>query len=563
MRFLIGLALGCLCYGQMTTEQKVADITSLSQFYVRHYTPANWKIVQFGFDLRDLQPWLAKVRATKNDLEYYDIVIDYLASLDDAHIRYTMPSGFSAYLRFDVDLYDGKPLVEFISSAFPRRDFPIELGDELVSLDGVGWEEWIRRLSRYGIGANTSATRRRAVDFITFRPQSAIPWAAQIGETARVVLRKADGSEVTYNIPWSKTGTAIVNLPPVVGPRLATQSPAPLRDPLEKYSALAEAWGISNEQDKQSSIAANDDQRGEAHPADIALTGLGQRTPLYAPPPGFRLRLGSNATDVFLSGTFEVDGKTVGLIRIPSFSPANTAFAVQQFRAEIIAMQASTSALVVDVMHNPGGNLCYGQNLLQYLIPQPFWGVGYWIKPTQQWKLNFENRLTASQNPAVPQWERDLLGTYYQLVSSAFDKGEETGVFPICSSSITVLPQDVVYTKPIIVLTNEFSVSTGDAFPALFQDAGRGKIVGIRTGGLGGNVNDYSNTGITEANLRITRSLFVREKPVPSPYGLTRFVENVGVTPDVQLEIMTRENLLNGGRPFVQGWIDEVKKIMQ
>ena len=175
---------------QMTTEQKISDFTAIGQFYARHYTPANWKLVQFGFDLNNLRPWLDRARTTRDDLEYYDLVIEYLASLKDGHVRYSMASNFTAYLQFDVDLYDGMATIDFISQQFPRRDFAIAIGDELLSLDGQTPEQWILRLSKYGEGANRRATRRRAADFITFRPQASIPWAHQIGETARVVLRK-------------------------------------------------------------------------------------------------------------------------------------------------------------------------------------------------------------------------------------------------------------------------------------------------------------------------------------------------------------------------------------
>lgn len=564
------MAAAVIACGQLTTEQKVADFTSTSQFYVRHYTPANWKIVQSGFDLRDLRPWLEKVRATKNDVEYYDVVIDYLASLNDGHIRYSMPSNFQAYLYFDVDIYDGKTLIEYISPTFPIREFPIAVGDEIVSVDGVTSEQWITRLRRYGIGANESATRRRAADFITFRPQSSIPWAGDIGEKAKVVVRRADGATVEYEIPWVKYATPVKNQPPVSGPRLAT-SQTTLRNRADHYQELAREWGVTLEPRQMDpedvSVAeaeARSNQIAEAHPVDRSLTALGQLTPLFSPPAGFRLRLGGGVNDFFLSGTFQQDGKTIGLIRVPSFGPANLTLAVQQFRSEIVALEASTSALVIDVMHNPGGNVCFAETLMRYLSPRPFWGVGYWMKPTLAWKLYFESRtLQAATSTAFQPWERTLLAEYNRLFDIAYDKGEETGVFPICSSSVTQFPADVVYTKPVMVLTNEFSVSAGDTFPALFQDAGRGKIVGVRTGGLGGNVNDFSTTGITEASLRVTRSLIIRERAVPSPYGPTRFIENTGVAPDVTIDIMTRENLLNAGRPFRDAWQAELQKLLQ
>jgi len=572
LRFLSIFLAALVVSGQMTTDQKIADLNAIGQFYTRHYTPAKWKLFQFGFDLNNLRPWLDRARATRNDLEYFDLVIDYLASLKDGHVRYSIPSNFSAYLQFDVDLYDGKATIDFISQQFPRRDFAIAIGDELVSLDGLTPEQWIPRLTKYGEGANSKATRRRAADFITFRPQASIPWAHEIGETARVVLRKQDGETVTYDIPWRKQGQAVTKLPAVLGPRTAGRIGLDLLRPerLEKAAARSAQWGLSSnallrpepEALSEYEQLMRSHQQAEAHPVDRALLPLGQPTPLYVPPPGFRLRLGQAASDQFLSGTFPLDGRTVGWIRLPTFNPSNQTLALTQFRSEIAALEATTSALVIDVMHNPGGNVCYAQELLRYLMPQNFWGVGYWIKPTAVWRQFFEARQLNAQNLPANSWNRVAVNEYWRLFEAAYENSEETGVYPICSDSLMATPQDVLYTKPVMLLTNEFSVSAADTFPALFQDARRGPVVGIRTGGLGGNVNDYFVTGSAEASLRITRSLIVRENSRDSEAGPTRFLENVGVKPDVELDIMTTENLLNGGRTFVEGWMNELRKLL-
>lgn len=573
--FLLLAAAAVAGLAQMTADQKVADFTSMSQFYVRHYTPANWKTEKFGFDLRVIAPWLTRVRATQNDLEYFDVCIEYLASLKDGHIRYSTTSFFQAYLLFDVDLYDNRVLVEFISSAFNRTRFPMAVGDEVVSVDGVAVNDLIQRFAKYGESANERSTRRRAADFITFRPQSAIPSAGSVGDTARVVLRRASGQEVTYDIPWSKFGEPIKNLPPTAGPfriaGLAKERKAQtyIRDRSERFGEIADAWGIWRGErawfPEDPSTAGEREwqsvQNASAHPDDIALIALGQPTPLYNPPPGFQLRLGARPTDLFVSGTFPVGNQTVGWIRIYTFLPASTAAALAQFRQEMIDLQAATSALVIDVMHNPGGNVCYAQELMRYLAQRPFWGVGYWIKPTAIWVQSFDARFL-NVTPATPAWERQTLELYKNLMRDAADKGNEIGVFPICSSSLTTLPQDVTYTKPILMLTNEFSVSAGDTFPMMFQDAQRGRIVGFRTGGLGGNVNSFLNTGIAEANLSITRSLITRERPVEGDLGPTRFIENAGVRPNAVIDIMTRENLLTGGAPFVAAWIAEVRRLL-
>jgi hypothetical protein len=91
---------------------------------------------------------------------------------------------------------------------------------------------------------------------------------------------------------------------------------------------------------------------GAKYPNQVPAGGLfpfDSPMPLFNPPPGFQLRLGANPTDEFLSGTFPVGNQTIGLIRIPSFVPANEAHAIQQFQSEITFFQQNTGGLVVDV----------------------------------------------------------------------------------------------------------------------------------------------------------------------------------------------------------------------
>jgi len=66
-----------------------------------------------------------------------------------------------------------------------------------------------------------------------------------------------------------------------------------------------------------------------------------------------------------------------------------------------------------------------------------------------------------------------------------------TGPVPLDGTSLERPPATdasgaiLAYTKPLIVLVDEFSVSGADQFPSVIQDAGRGPIVGIRTMGAG------------------------------------------------------------------------------
>jgi len=110
---------------QLTSDQKVADFQYLASLYAKNYGPYEWKRDAIKFDLLDIGPWVAKVSATKTDLEFFDVMSEYVASLNDAHAGYSLPSNFVARLNFSVDVYEGQLLVDFINRArLPATEFP-------------------------------------------------------------------------------------------------------------------------------------------------------------------------------------------------------------------------------------------------------------------------------------------------------------------------------------------------------------------------------------------------------------------------------------------------------
>jgi hypothetical protein len=53
----------------------------------------------------------------------------------------------------------------------------------------------------------------------------------------------------------------------------------------------------------------------------------------------------------------------------------------------------------------------------------------------------------------------------------------------------------------------------------------------------------------------VTSQFGARKNTIVTPeYPATNLIENVGMRPDVPLEYMTRDNLLNSGASFVQGF---------
>lgn len=136
-----------------------------------------------------------------------------------------------------------------------------------------------------------------------------------------------------------------------------------------------------------------------------------------------------------------------------------------------------------------------------------------------------------------------------------------TGPLPLCSFTLTTPPatdtngNNLAYTKPILVLTNNFSASAAEMFGATLQDAQRVTVFGTRTSGGGGNVVSFDTAPYAEGATRATESIAIRNHDVATP-GLPAapYIENIGVYPDILADYQTKANLLTGGTPFVAGF---------
>ncbi len=132
---------------QLTRKQKVQDFQNLAALYAKRYAPYEWKKELFSFDLFEISPWLDRIERSTDDLEFFEIALEYVASLRDTHSQFIMPSSFVASLGFSVDVYEGRVLIDAINrTRLPEAQFPFQVGDALLSVDGRTSEEWIRVL---------------------------------------------------------------------------------------------------------------------------------------------------------------------------------------------------------------------------------------------------------------------------------------------------------------------------------------------------------------------------------------------------------------------------------
>ncbi len=544
-RWLLLFSAVALCRAQLTPDQKVADFLHLSGTFAKNYGPYEWKRDVIRFDLMKVAPWLERVRATRSDLDFYELCVEYIARLNDAHSSYELPASFSASLGFSVDVYDDKVLVESISrTRLPAASYPFQIGDELVSIDGAAVEDLARSFEKYNMAANERATRRFSVSSLTFRPQWVMPHAHEIAEAAGVVIRRQSGALESYSIPWRKSGIPLTSAGPVPSPEA------------RGGTRRAAAW------DEPAYARFLNRLRNVRLPDARAVLNFGARSPIFAPPDGFSQRLGRAASDAFYSGTFSSGGFRIGFIRIPNYDPPDMSLALRQFDSEIRYFRDSTDGLIIDQMRNPGGDACYVETLASYIIPYEFRTLGFEIRATSNWVAEAAAALDDARSLSAPGWVIELLeALVHDLETANRENRGRTGPLPLCSVSLTLQPARVAYDKPILLVVDELAGSGGDMLPAVFQDAGRGPMLGWRTMGAGGNVAPFQVGAYSEGRATLTESLMVRKEPVTgTEYPDAPYIENIGVRPDLWVDYMTKENLLNRGRPFVDTMVDEMVK---
>jgi hypothetical protein len=572
----------------LTRDQRISDLTQIASQYAKNYGPYEWKRDVQGFDLLRLTPWLQRIHHS-DDLDFQEALIEYVASLNDAHDTIAFPTTFNVSLPMSVDIYDGKVLIDAINrTLLPLAQFPFGIGDELVSIDGTLVQQQIQSFRKYAISANQRSTDRIAALRLVSRNQQIMPHIHELGATATLVIRMAStGVASSYTIPWVKNGIPILSQGPVPSPvrgngrlTLSTDGQDITAGLSGAASAAATLFKVADGGPSDDTLPAYMDTIRPLMNVSVSkdyysVLNFGSRFPIWVPPAGFvDLSLACPTCIVrpgelvfFSFGTFTTPtGVRVGYVRIPSMSPPSTAMALTQFDRAMALFATTTDALIVDVMRNPGGLVSFVEAIAQRLIPTPFNTIGFEIRATGAWLFSFASQLNSARlNPATPPAVLANLEANFNEVLSAYNenRGRSNPVSLNSTGSLQLQPVAGAYTKPLLVLADEFSASGGDMLPAILQSNGRGPIFGWRTMGAGGSVVGFNGPSFTESIFRITVSLMNRGHIVTTPdFPPAPYIENIGVRPDIPVDYMTRANLMSGGAAFVQAFIQAVENLV-
>jgi C-terminal processing protease CtpA/Prc len=229
---------------------------------------------------------------------------------------------------------------------------------------------------------------------------------------------------------------------------------------------------------------------------------------------------------------------------------------------EIAYLQEKTDGLVLDVTRNPGGSTCSLESLARRLSPDTMRSVTMRFRVTWDYLQSLRDELDFLEYFEASPEEIDIVKRLLDEGEAAYK--ESRGMSPpapICSYSADLNPplsntgEKIAYSKPILLLVDELSVSAAEAFAAIMQDNRRATLFGYRTAGAGGAVDNRTAGIFSETSLNFAFTIIVRQREIATgEYPVAPYIENIGVRPDKEYDAATEENLLRKGKPFVDAF---------
>lgn len=550
LRFLTALlaaftASATFAHASTLKEDVASTLGAMTSVYSARYAPAGWKKQYAGYDLGTEYNKALTTVSSKSSLsiaETRSIFNDYIYAMKDYHVAISYIATEQATLPLTVRGAEGRLfLVNIDRTKLSETSFPFNVGDELLSIDGTPASQVVDQLQAI-FTTNVPETDRAQAELRLFSRKASRGMPVPKGPLTLTFLRKGAQKPTSIQLIWDYVPERI----PARGDLFHARSPLQL------------PFTLGSKFNPQMNVATESESPNAAENP----FSLGSRQS-FMPELGAKI-WESPADNAFHAYLYKDEaGKTIGYIRIPTYSPGiGTVKALADFAKLVPELEANAEALVIDQVNNPGGSVFYLYALVSMLNDQPV------STPRHRMAISQSDVFEALQNldqlkdikteedvrknipaetfggyPVSLQLVR-FLQSYSQFYVDEWAAGRKlTNPYWIAGVD-HINPAAVTFTKPILLLVNELDFSGGDFFPTIMQDNKRVTVMGTRTAGAGGYVIDVSipnNVGV--GSFRVTESLAERVSGQP--------IENLGVTPDIPYS-MTAEDYQTNFAPYVK-----------
>ncbi|MEX1012973.1 MAG: protease-like activity factor CPAF [Waddliaceae bacterium] len=555
-----------LLFGSDFKRQKmVNDLEVVRAIFSTKYAPANWKHAYCSWDL-DEQIENAQIEiANKPELttkEYQRIVKGFFNSTQDYHVKCIFYSTEFSCLPLRIQGGSGKYYVVWVDPTCKKKlsSSGLRKGVEVLSFGGKPIQEVIDQLREEEFGQPNSLTDQALAEaFLTFR-SGALGHQIPKGKVAIGTRDPVKGKELNVKMEWEY---------------FPEQFPSAFKES-ENFLSLSKAPLLNFQKravrtknhlmfERKMSTPLNQFARGKVKKMvtppliEKEIDDDGPGIPIGSRK-GCLPSLGTKIWESSSESTFHAyifkgeNDQTFGYIRIPTYEVDEELghYKVAEFAQLIALLEEETSALVIDQMSNGGGDYFYLMALVSMLsettikLPQErltltqedvAFALEYsqflrLLKSDAQVQALFGDSL--SGYPVNLNFTNGLLN-YCDFILSEWVAGRTLTNLTYTFGISEVEPSKLAcYTKPIMILVDPLDFSCADFFPAIMQDNQRALIVGTQTAGAGGSVEEHLFPNVFGIELfTYTSSIAERDNKDP--------IENVGITPDVVLNVTGRD----------------------
>lgn len=510
----------------LTTEQKLSDFKQLQLSIESSYGPFDYKIQTQGLNYQKIsQDYAQKIANTKSNAEFYYAMVQYISEFHDGHFGGSIVSNYMAQIPVETDLVAGEVLIDRIDrTQLSETAFPFAKGDAIVSIDGRPTEEVLKELMKHVGSGYSLSEKRTAAQILFIRRGSRLP--VPTGKIQVGIRRGTSDIVESVSLEWKVTGTPLD----------------------EKFRSV-----------KKSPASASTDLL-DVRPQVQEL--LGERLERSFRCSGeTRIAIPENATMVmekpFVAYYHPTEKGNVGYLRIPHYmfvGPKGEPMfdeVFQQYEYAIQVLEKNTVGLIIDQDHNCGGSVSFLYSMASLFVKGPFQPIQFQLLATKKEYLMFKAEYDQTVNNSLVQIG---LKKVMDLIQAAWTAGQRLTEKTDIDGMDSIYPNRIQYTKPIVMLIDELAGSGGDAFPSLMGGLKRAKLLGTRTWGLGGHVQDFPALNYSGFNYRMTKSLFYR------PDGVA--VENNGAVPDVGYQI-TRDDFMYGYKNYQKFYLKTLLEEIQ
>lgn len=519
-----------------THEKMKSHLDIIRNILDAGYAPVKWKESRFGWTLDE------KINLAKDKIDlhgrlsvkdFQKIVRDFFMSMHDLHVSARFHSTESATLPFLVKGVDERYFITHVdNSMLSPSIYRIEKGDELVTFDGKPTHDVVLSLQQEFMSTEDEGTDRAITEmFLTNRKGAQ---AHDVPQGSVMIGIRKIGQKKIYNmqLTWDYVPELISNHYKI---NINQDQGKPVFE-RNMFKLLM----VSAYQDFFKSLCIDDQECGQRPGSRKSfLPSLGKKW------------WTSSKNSTFYAYLYENEsGNLIGYVRIPHYMGSTEE--VLEFAEMMAYFEERSDALVIDQVNNPGGSLFYMCALAALLTDQPLDIPKHHIAINQEYVAQAVELIPLFENISGDDEAQSVLGNsfyghpvthqmakfflnYFRFIVNEWEAGR------ILTKATHLYGFDKInpnpygsYSKPILILVNELSISCGDFFPAILQDNKRAIVMGAKTSGAGGFVLPAKFPNLLGLNyFNYTGSIAERIDKSP--------IENLGVTPDIPYKITSSD----------------------